>query len=267
MWGQGRSFSTSQPSYLANAKQWLTRRTKWFFAYTQSGADHVVANGFPRIRTTVLNNTIDTETLRRDLAQIQDQEVADFHLHLGSSPGKTALFIGGVDDSKGIMFLIDAAWQAERLLPGFRLLIAGDGDRRSDVVRAESAGAPIRYLGRLDGKDKALALKGVDVLAIPQWVGLVAVDSLTSGRPIVTTRDCSHSPELEYLTDGVTSVFSHHDSAAYADAVVSLLADTARLRAMETACLLRGGDYSITRMADAFAEGLLAWDEMRRFGL
>jgi len=266
-WGHGRSYSTSQTELEASAKQWLTRRTKWFFAYTQAGADHVVKNGFPRVRTTVLNNTIDTASLRSELESVGDQEVADFRTRLGLSAGKTALFIGGVDDAKGISFLLDPAPRIAEMLPGFTLLVAGDGARRADVQHAESGGAPIRYLGRLDGRARALALKVADVMAIPEWIGLVAIDSLVAGRPIVTTHHHSHSPEHEYLEAGVTCVYSIHDPADYAADVVKLLNDNVGLEAMQSACLVRSEDFSIELMADAFLRGILDWDEMRRFGL
>ena len=267
MWGHGRSYSTPQSQQAADVKQWFTRRTKWFFAYTQAGADHVVQNGFPRTRTTVLNNTIDTTELRRALNSVTEEDVADFRTRLGLSNGKTALFIGGVDDAKGISFLLDAAPRIADMLPGFILLVAGDGARRADVQHAESGGAPIRYLGRLDGRDKALALKASDVMVIPEWIGLVAIDSLTAGRPIVTTHHHAHSPEHEYLEDGVTCVYSIHDPADYATNVINLLNDSARLEAMQAACLVRSEDFSIELMADAFLRGILAWDETRRFGL
>jgi len=262
-WGHGRSYSTPQSRLEASAKQWLTRRTKWFFAYTQAGADHVVKNGFPRVRTTVLNNTIDTAVLRRDLESVDDREVADFRTRLGLSAGKTALFIGGVDDAKGISFLLDATPRIGEMLPGFVLLIAGDGARRADVQNAEAKGAPIRYLGRLDGREKALALKAADVMAIPEWIGLVAIDSLTAGKPIVTTHHHSHSPEHEYLEDGVTCVYSAHDPSSYASKLVNLLSDNLQLVDMQTACLRRSHDFSIDLMADNFLQGLLSWDRMR----
>ena len=266
-WGHGRSYSTSQTELEASAKQWLTRRTKWFFAYTQGGADHVVENGFPRLRTTVLNNTIDTAALRRDLEAVTDQDVTTFRTRFGLSKGKTALFIGGVDDAKGISFLLEAVSLIADEVPGFMLLIAGDGARRVDVQRAERDGAPIRYLGRLDGRDKAMALKAADVMAIPVGIGLVAIDSLTAGRPIVSTLGQTHGPEYEYLEDGLTCVYSAHNVNGYAGVVAKLLNDGARLIEMQSACLGRSRDFSIDLMADAFLEGLITWDEMRRFGL
>jgi hypothetical protein len=119
----------------------------------------------------------------------------------------------------------------------------------------------------VDGVDKALALKAADVLAIPEGIGLVAIDSLTSGRPIVSTRHQSHGPEHEYLEDGTTCVYSAHQSEAYAEAMASLLINRQRLTAMQHACFVRSGDFSIQGMVDRFVEGVVAWDEMRRFRL
>ena len=267
MWGHGRSYSTRQTELEAAAKQWLTRRTKWFFSYTQAGADHVVRRGFPRVRTTVLNNTIDTAELRRDLESVSTYEVETFRSRLGLTEGKTALFIGGVDDSKGLSFLINAAPKIAQMMPGFVLLVAGDGKSRGDVQAAELRGGPIRFLGRVDGHEKALALRAADVLTIPEWIGLVAVDSLVAGRPIVTTHHDSHSPEHEYLEDGLTCVYSPHDVDKYSVAVSRLLLDAKRLDDAQRACVVRSADFSIERMTDAFVEGLMTWDEFRRFGL
>jgi glycosyltransferase involved in cell wall biosynthesis len=81
----------------------------------------------------------------------------------------------------------------------------------------------VRILGRLDGRAQALALRCADVLAVPEWIGLVAVDSLVAGVPLVSTDHPSHSPERDYLADGVTSVFSAHRVDDYADALAACL--------------------------------------------
>ena len=267
MWGHGRSYSTSQSEQAAAAKQWLTRRTKWFFAYTQAGADHAVDRGFPRVRTSVLNNTTDTAALRRELDRVSAQEVGKFRTDLGLETGKTALFMGGIDDSKGISFLLESVPLIVERLPGFTLLIAGDGSRKDVVQAAQASGMAIRYLGRLEGAEKALALRASDIMAIPEWIGLVAIDSLTAGRPIVTTHHHSHSPEHEFLEDSITCMYAEHQPPAYARAVVDLLTDGQRLSVMQQACVVKSKEFSIELMADRFIEGLLTWDEMRRFGL
>ena len=267
MWGHGRSYSTPQGPAAAALKQFLTRRGQWFFAYTQAGADHVIANGFPPTRVSVLNNTIDTDSLRQDLDAVSDDDVDSFARRQGLTRGRTALFLGGVDKAKGIDFLLESARSAAQLLPGFVLLVGGAGAQLADVQSAEHSGAPVRALGRLDGADKALALRSADVLAIPEWIGLVAVDSLVAGRPIVSTWHPSHSPEHEYLEHGTTAVFAQHHPRSYAHGLVNLLADKNRVQTMQAQCVEESAKYGLEQMVDSFVEGVLAWDDVRAAGL
>ena len=68
-WGHGRTYTKSVSPRQESFKYWLARRAdSWFFGYTERGVDAVVERGFPRDRTTVLNNTIDTAALRADLS-------------------------------------------------------------------------------------------------------------------------------------------------------------------------------------------------------
>lgn len=264
MWGHGRSYSVPQPAPVAALKQWLTRRSDWFFAYTDAGARHVVDRGFPAGRVTVLNNTIDTASLTADLASVDDLDA--FRERHGLTPGCTALFLGGVDRAKGIHFLLKSALIAADSMPDFRLLVAGTGDDLDAVIALERAGGPVRALGRVEGLAKATALAACDVLAIPEWIGLVAVDSLVAGRPIVSTGHHSHAPEHEYLQDGVTAVFTDHDEVAYAHGLTELLRSTVRLRRMQAACAASSADFSLAATVDAFMDGIHAWEAASRRG-
>lgn len=259
MWGQGRTFSTAQGTASRGLKEWLTRRSDWFFAYTQEGADYVSDHGFPTSRVTVLNNTIDTASLRKDLDEVSDQAVEAFRRDHQLVPGETGLFLGGVDPAKGIDFLLASARWVREQIPGFRLLIAGTGKSAEAVKARQSAGDPIVFLDRLDGEAKALALKASDLLMIPQWIGLVAIDSLVAGRPIITTHHSSHSPEFSYLRDGTTAFVFEHDLDAYASGVVSVLGNPQLLTRAQLAAELDSRQYSIDEMARRFAEGVDRW--------
>jgi glycosyltransferase involved in cell wall biosynthesis len=268
MWGHGRSFSTPQGPAMAAAKQFLTRRCDWFFAYTQAGADHVVAHGYPASRVSVLNNTVDAEALQRDLAAITDQEIAVFSRSHGLTSGRTALFLGGVDEAKGIDFLLESARQAARMLPGFVLLVGGAGQQLVDVQAAERAGFPVRALGRLDGLERALALRSSDVLALPSSVGLVAVDSLVAGVPVVTRDNHTHGPEADYLVNGRTSrwIGAECTASEYAAELAGLLNDVTALHAMHDACLAEVPKYGLDCMVRSFVEGVFAWEDVARSG-
>lgn len=261
MWGQGRSFSTRQSRLAAAAKKRLTRASDWFFAYTDEGARHVIRFGFPSERVTVVQNSTDTEVLRTEIQGVSDAEVKAFRAVHGLTMGRTALFLGGVDASKGIGFLVESARKVEQAMPGFRLLIAGDGQMADFVRREEDAGAPIRSLGSVQGAAKAVALRSADVMMVPQWIGLVAVDALAAGLPIVTTNHPSHSPEFAYLTPGRTALVSAYSVEQYAETAKSLLDHPEHLRQMQDKCKRASFRFSTTDMASRMAKGIVNWHQ------
>ena len=99
---------------------------------------------------------------------------------------------------------------------------------------------------------------------VPQSIGLVAVDSLAAGVPIVSTSHPLHGPEAEYLEDRKTAVFVEHETSCYAEAIADLLIDTERLEAMAQACIRESDSYSLENMAQAFIDGVLAWNALSK---
>jgi len=264
LWGQGRSYSTPQSTIEAHLKQWLTRRASWFFAYTQSGADHVVQHGFPRDRTTILWNTNDAESLLKDLESISSEELDAYRNHLGLTQGRTAIFLGGIDAHKGISFLLSAARLISDSLPGFRLLVGGAGDMIDAVRSEEGQGGAVRFLGRLEGRDKAVALAASDVVMIPEWVGLVAVDALMAQKPLITTDHPSHSPEFEYLSPDSNALITAHDTKDYAQAVLNQLAGSGASDPLPQLDSAFREDLSATAMASRFAQGIEMWQKQEK---
>ncbi|MBK6762527.1 MAG: glycosyltransferase [Micrococcales bacterium] len=177
LWGHGRSYSSTQSAAAANFKQWVTRQSDWFFAYTPSGAADVIGHGYPVDRVTVVHNTIDTDALVRDLNATTEAELARFQAEHDVDARYCALFLGGVDGLKDVDYLVASARAAHRQERRFRLLVAGSGNDESRLRAMQNAGLPVRVLGRVDGPAKALALKSARLLAVPSQLGLVVVDS------------------------------------------------------------------------------------------
>lgn len=263
-WGHGRTYSLPHSPLREWLKRRVTRRGDWFFAYTDGAAQDVAHGGYPCDRISVLRNTIDAEALREDLAHVDDGELHDLRTSLRLTPGRTGLFLGGVDSAKGIDFLVASAVAVREQLPDFVLLVGGEGEDMDRLRTLIADDGPIRLLGRLDGRHKARILAVSDIMLIPQWIGLVAVDSLVAGRPIVSTRHPSHSVEREYLVDGVTAVFTDATVRDYAEGIVRLLEEPERRQAMQEACVTASADFSIDAMADSFVRGILAMTEADR---
>lgn len=241
-WGQGRTYTKDASPLDEALKYWLTRRATWFFGYTQRGVDAVVEHGFPRDRTTVLNNTIDTSALQADLSAVSDTEVADFSRQ-HDLRGSTALYLGGLDTYKRIPFLLDSAAIAHEKCSDFRLLIAGNGSDRALVNEFVARNSWAIYLGGVRGRDKARALRAAQAVSIPGTIGLVAVDSLVAGTPIVTTDYQYHAPEFEYLVDGTTAVVTPNDEHSYANGLVAFLTDRPRQQEMSERCETEAHKY------------------------
>jgi glycosyltransferase involved in cell wall biosynthesis len=259
MWGHGATYSRahSRPEWLL--KSTITRRSDWFFAYTREGADAVVRDGFPRQRVTNLDNSIDTVDLRRRLDRLSSATVEAERDRLGLVAGRTGLFLGGVDGQKGIDRLVDIADAVAAMVPGFVLLIAGTGDRLHAARAAEAEGRAVRCLGRVDGDATAMVLRLADVMLVPERVGLVALDAMVAGLPLVCQQTGWHGPELAYAREAGSVVAAPADVPGFARVVAGLLAQPEVLTRIGAAGCQASHGYSAESMAERFAEGLLRW--------
>ena len=263
-WGHGsRSFDVGQPqSKLASLDMSLARRGDWYFAYTERGANYLARRGYSRSRISVVQNTFDTDTLRNQIHAISDEELRSFQEHHELTPGRTVLFIGTLSTTKGVPTLLHVAKLLKDRIPGFHLLMGGTGPLEANVRYAADSSSHVTYLGRLDGTAKAVALRAADLLLIPRAIGLIAVDSLVAGVPIVTAYDGGHGPEVDYLTDERTSVFTEGQIDAYADAVADLLMNPAKLSRLSENCRIDSRAYRLDAMASNFIGGLQAWSKL-----
>lgn len=254
-WGHGKTYTAAKSSLEERIKTILTRRSIWFFAYTAGGRDNVLRNGFPEDRVTVVNNSTDTAMLRRDLVDASPAVVSEIKDRY-SLDGKTALFIGGLDESKRLSFLFEAAEIVHERLPSFRLLIAGNGADRHSVEEYAAGRDWVHYLGGQFGARRAAIMKASDVIAMPGRVGLAAVDSFEARLPIVTTQWPYHAPEFEYLSNGKNSVVSHDSVNSYAEALYETLTNVENLDMLRRGCSASAASYSVEVMAERFRQGL-----------
>lgn len=254
-WGHGRTYTKDVSPLQEALKHWLTQRGIWFFGYTERGVDTVVERGFPRDRTTVLDNTIDTVALAVELSEVSDSEVADF-TRQHDLRGSTALYLGGLDSYKRISFLLDSVTIAHQKCSDFRLLIAGNGSDRPLVDEFVARNSWATFLGGVHGREKARALKAAQAVSIPGAIGLVALDSLVAGTPIVTTDNPHHGPEFDYLADGITAVVTPNDEHSYAVGLVAFLSDRLRQLEMSERCQIEARKYTLDNMIGSYLTGI-----------
>lgn len=253
-WGHGRDRQSAASSLGERFKRRSLHWADWWFAYTGQATRYVATQGFPAERVTTVENAIDTRALRADLAAA-DPRAARAALGWGEDDW-VGVYCGSLYTNKRLDLLFEAADQIHARRPEFRLLIIGGGPLAEEVTRYAQDRAWVRAVGPRFGADKAALLRQASVWLNPGLVGLGILDAFCAGLPVITTDLPLHSPEIEYLADDGNGLLLPADARAYAEAVLGLLADPARLRRLSDGALASAQRYSIETMVENFATGV-----------
>jgi glycosyltransferase involved in cell wall biosynthesis len=257
LWGHGYA-TTSAPNKLDSMlERWLMRRANHVFLYTERGRVAATAAGINSTAITVLNNTVDTAELSAAIERLSDEDVAEFRATHDLGTGPCCAFIGGLDESKRIDWLLVAGSRLASLIPGFRLLVAGDGPDRERVESAARTTAWLTYLGRVDDDGKALIAATCALLLNPGRVGLVAVDAFVMGTPVATTTWPRHAPEFDYLVDGENAAITADSLDDFVSGVATVMNSPSALHALTEGCRSSATRYSLDAMVDRFVGGIL----------
>jgi glycosyltransferase involved in cell wall biosynthesis len=257
LWGHGRTYTKAHSSLEEQWKRMLTLRARWFFAYTQGGAELVVADGFSRERVTVVQNSVSTDEIDAARRQTETFEIEAFRARHSLVDGQTALFVGGLDDSKRLPFLFEASRRIRRQWPSFKLVVAGDGDLRRHVEGVSNEGWLV-YVGRATDPEKGVLAEACNLMLMPGRVGLGLVDSFAMETPLVTTAWPYHAPEFEYLVDGYNGVVTADDLESYSSRVSALLGQPYEIERLREGCRASCNKYSMDTMVNNFGLGVLS---------
>ena len=257
LWGHGRTYTKASTKFEEWVKTKLANHCDWFFGYTQKGVDSVVEKGFQPNFTTVVQNSTDTNELKKLLGEVTQKKIDAFKLINSIGDGPVAVFVGALDASKRLEFLIASAVLVQKEVSDFELLIFGSGPEMDSVLTSCKEFPFIKYCGRVDQNTQALISKVAQLIMMPGRVGLVAVDSFALGLPIATTNWPWHAPEFEYLSNGRNSVICKDTLEDYSLGVINLIRDEFRLSELRDNCLEDSKIYTIETMAFNFHEGVM----------
>ena len=256
-WGHGYDRQTS-PNTLGNRiKRKTLQRANWWFAYTRGGSDYIDGHGFDAERITVVENAIDTKVLRDQLSNISQEDIENTLSSLGlEAHVRIGVFCGSLYANKKLDLLFKSAQLIHERFSDFRLIILGGGPSESEVREYAKSREWVRYLGPIFGRDKAVILKMSELWLNPGLVGLGILDGFCAGLPVLTTSQSFHSPEIEYLEDGVNGLMVSPDADAYAVAVLHLLHDDLTLARLRHGAIKSAERYNIETMVANFAGGV-----------
>jgi glycosyltransferase involved in cell wall biosynthesis len=141
-------------------------------------------------------------------------------------------FVGKLAHFKGVDVLLDAAAVYEQAFDSVTTLIIGDGELRDSLdAQAQRLGLKgVRFLGHQPQTEVARLLNVADLSIVPSRVepfGLVAVEALACGTPVVATNEGGLP---DFIDDRVGALVDVGDPAALANAIIDQVRSAAKQR-------------------------------------
>lgn len=184
--------------------RWALPRARRVVAVSRPLADSVAAFGVPRERIDVLPNGVDPQ-----LFQPRDRAAARAELGHAGDARRWLLYVGRLEEPKGVLDLIEAFTRLARHRTDLRLVMLGDGSARAACQRAAAAwpGDAILVVGPRPLEQVPGWLGACDALVLPSWAEgtpNVVLEALACGRRVVATAvggtpDVVTGPELGEL--------------------------------------------------------------------
>ena len=163
----------------------------------------------------------------------------------------TLVYVGRLETTKGVDYLLRAMPTVIERFPYARLFIAGDGGADAELkALARSLGLThqVTFLGHLDrAKLEELYRRSTLVVmpsAYPEAFGKVGIEAMSVGRPVIAT---DVGGVRDWLVHGETGILvPQMDAAALSDALTSILADPDRIVQMGQNARARSGAFDLT---------------------
>ena len=164
---------------------WTTAVANRFVCVSQSVAEFSRRRGFPSEKLVVIPNGI-------DLASWHDARPANLG-QLGAPPGRRLLlYVGRLDNQKGLDRFFRELPQVFRELPKHDLMIVGEGKEKvalAHLAQRLAVADRVHFAGWRDDIPPIVA--AADLLVLPsRWEGMpnVVLEAMAAGKPVVATQ-------------------------------------------------------------------------------
>lgn len=221
LFGRSRGLKRLYNTLIGNA---IIRNASAWIAVTEGELPHFEEYGISASQVVVIPNGVSED----DFPLAERQGFFD-KFHLPDAP--MILFMGRLNPIKGPDLLLQAFIQVCSQLPAHQLVFAGpDGGMLSELqamVERQGLKSRVRFLGYIEGVDKASAYRIAQLLVVPsrqEAMSIVALEAGICGTPALLTDQCGFSeirsidPRLEVpasvegIAGGLMSVLGTADA-------------------------------------------------------
>jgi len=188
---------------------------------------------------------------------------ADVRARLGLAGKRVILFVGRLEEKKGIPYLAEAYARLQAERPDVHLVVVGAGTYEEALRRHVAQGgygARVTLCGRVDNQEIPGYYQAADVLACPSIIDstgetegmpVVLLEAMASGRPVVATR-VSGIPDV--VKDGVNGLLVEPGDAAGLAAALARSLDAALARQLAEGALATAATFDWPRVAARYIE-------------
>jgi phosphatidylinositol alpha-mannosyltransferase len=193
----------------------------------------------------IVPNGIDTARFSPGHAPIAELRTPGWH---------TLLFVGRLEQRKGLPALLEAYAELRRRRPNVRLVVVGDGPGRwgyEKYVEAEAI-PDVLFMGHVASEMLPRCYASADVFCAPavgrESFGIVLLEAMASGVPVLASAIPGFS---QVITHGQTGMLvATGDPTAWTVALERILADAAERRRLAEAGLRHSQGYDWSRIVD-----------------
>jgi glycosyltransferase involved in cell wall biosynthesis len=255
-WGHGANLQDNSESLKNKFKYLFLTHSDYWFAYTNGVKKFLLSKGVHEKKITVVQNAIDTKTLRNQYINCSNSVVKKLKEKMNIRSNNIGIYCGGIYQEKRVDFLIEASIKIRKEIDDFHLIIIGAGSESFKFKEISQKIKWIHYLGSKFGEDRVPYFKISHLFLMPGLVGLAILDTFATETPMVTTDFSFHSPEIEYLNNNINGLITKNTIDDYSKEVIELLNNRDRLNSLKKGCIDSSSLYSIEIMVDNFKKGV-----------
>ncbi len=197
----------------------LLRHIDAFVAVSEGAAAYLL--GLADVPVEIIPNGVEIKHFHRRASQRQAQNK--------SNELKTILYVGRLENRKGVKYLLEAFAQLQSRQPGVRLVIAGAGPDREKLEHetAELGALNVEFLGYVDDATKVQLMHEADLFCAPsifgESFGVVLLEAMASDLVTVAGDNPGYASVMQGL--GKLSLVNPKDTSQFSHRLELLLFD------------------------------------------